>query len=323
MNRILFTALTFVALMGAMGCGQKEVNVLPEIKELPIALKVSRFDLAFDRLPQTGLSALKSDYPYLFPQQYPDSVWLAKYQDTLQQQLRDEVAKVFPDFQEYQAALELFYKHVAYYFPKARIPHVITLTSDVDYENRILLSDSLLFIGLDNYLGPNHEFYGGLSNYLAQELRADYLISDVAETFATSVVPYPKERSFVSRMVYYGKILYLKDKLLPTDSDSIKIRYSAKEMEWAQANEGQIWRYFIERELLYNTDNQLDLRFLDPAPFSKFRLELDSESPGRIGRYIGWQIVRNYMSNHSDKLDQLLSLSGEQLFRLSNYKPPQ
>jgi gliding motility-associated lipoprotein GldB len=322
-NRILFAALTFVVLIGSVGCGRKEAEILPEIDKLSISLDVSRFDRDFDDLPQIGLPALREKYPYLFPEQYPDSVWLAKFNDTLQQQLRLEVAKAFPDFEKYQAGLELFYKHLRYYFPKVNIPHVITLTTDVDYENRVLLADSLLFIGLDNYLGPNHEFYGGLSKYIARDLQSDYLVGDVAETFATALVPYPKERSFIARMVYYGKLLYLKDKLLPLEPDSLKIRYSAAEWDWARANEGQIWRYFIERELLYSTDNQLDLRFLDPAPFSKFRLELDSESPGRIGRYVGWQIVRAYMSNHSDSLDQLLALSGEQLFQKSNYKPPQ
>ena len=322
MNRILFVALTFVALIGTLGCGRKEPEILPEIAELPIALTVSRFDADFDNFQEIGLPTLKAKYPYLFPQQYPDSVWLAKFNDTLQQQLRSEVGKAFPDFKKYEAGLELFYKHVRYYFPKMRIPHIITLTTDVDYENRVLLADSLLFIGLDNYLGTDHEFYSGLSRYIAQDLNADYLVGDVAETFATAVLPYPKERSFVARMVYYGKILYLKDKLLPLTPDSVKMRYSAKAWDWARVNEGQIWRYFVERELLYSTDNQLDLRFLDPAPFSKFRLELDSESPGRIGRYIGWQIVRAYMANHSDSLEQLLALSGEQLFQKSNYKPP-
>lgn len=323
MNRILFAALSFLVLIGSLGCGRKEAEIRPEIGEIPVTLKVSRFDTDFDHFHEIGLPALKAKYPYLFPEQYPDSVWLAKFNDTLQQELRQEVAKAFPDFKKHEADLELFFKHLKYYFPAVRIPHIITLTTDVDYENRVLLADSLLFIGLDNYLGPDHEFYSGFSRYVAQELNPDYLVGDVAETFGTALVPYPKERSFIARMVYYGKLLYLKEVLAPLEPDSVKIRYSAAELDWARANEGQIWRYFIEREMLYNTDNQLDLRFLDPAPFSKFRLELDSESPGRIGRYVGWQIVRAYMSNHSDSLEQLIALSGEALFQKSNYKPPQ
>jgi hypothetical protein len=36
---------------------------------------------------------------------------------------------------------------------------------------------------------------------------------------------------------------------------------------------------------------------MTPAPFSKFYLEIDNDSPGRIGAWIGWQMVRSYMKN--------------------------
>lgn len=289
---------------------------------IPVALEVSRFDQAFDRMNPEELPRLKAQYPYLFPEQYPDSLWLAKQRDTLQQQLRAEVARAFPDFGPYQVSLELLFKHLKYYFPAVRVPRVVTLTSEVDYENRVLLADSLLLIGLDNYLGANHEFYSVLNRYIAEELDPAYLVSDVANTYARSLVPNRRERSFVAQMVYYGKLLYLKDLLLPLESDSVKIGYTAEQLAWAQANEGQIWRYFIERELLYTTDQKLAPRFLDPAPFSKFELQLDNESPGRIGRYMGWQIVRSYMDRSGAGLQDMLAMPGEELFRESNYKPP-
>lgn len=109
---------------------------------------------------------------------------------------------------------------------------------------------------------------------------------------------------------------------MPLAPDSVKIGYREDQLEWARANEGQIWRYFIERELLYSTDGELGPRFLDPAPFSKFRLQLDNESPGRIGRYMGWQVVRSFMEQNPEGLEEMLALPGEALFRKSNYKPP-
>ena len=93
-------------------------------------------------------------------------------------------------------------------------------------------------------------------------------------------------------------------------------------MAWASANEEQVWRYFIEQELLYSTDGKLAPRFFLPAPFSKFQLELiDIESPGRIGRYMGWQIVRAFMDNNEIGLAEMLSLAGEEIFKKSKYKP--
>ena len=146
-------------------------------------------------------------------------------------------------------------------------------------------------------------------------------MSDVASDFAQKVVSRPQNRSFLSQMIYYGKRLYLKDKLIPFDTDAQKIGYEPEQLAWVEANEEQIWRYFIERELLYSTDQKLGQRFLDPAPFSKFGLELDNESPGGVGRYVGWQIVKSFMGRNDVSLQQLLSLPADEIFKKSNYKP--
>jgi len=64
------------------------------------------------------------------------------------------------------------------------------------------------------------------------------------------------------------------------------------------------------------------LRFIYPAPFSKFYLELDSQSPGQIGKFIGLRIVQAYAERNPDTpLVKLLTLSSEELFNKSLYKP--
>jgi gliding motility-associated lipoprotein GldB len=309
-----------VVLFILAGCTEDR-RIAAEIEEIPVRLKIGRFDQAFANAGPSDLRELKSQYPYLFPPQYSDSVWLAKMDDSIQRELQAEVQKAFPDFDDIRDQLQLFYKHVLYYVPREEVPMVVTVTSDVDYRNRIILTDSLLLIGLDNYLGTDHRFYRGIDRYIASDLDRQYLISDVAGAFAKKVNPLPRERSFLAQMLYYGRELYLKDRLLPLLTDEQKIGYSDEELQWARENEEQIWRYFIERELLYSTDAELGPRFLEPAPFSKFRLELDNESPGRLGRYLGWQIVRTFMSAEEISLGQMLHLPAEELFRRSNYKP--
>lgn len=302
------------------GCGEDE-QIPGEIAKIPVTIKILRFDKDFARATPADLPRLKADFPYLFPARYADSVWVAKMQDSLQRELLDEVQKAFPSLDDLRNELELFYKHVLYYFPGQQVPEVVTVTSDVDYNNRVILTDSLLLIGLDNYLGSGHRFYQGIDRYIAAGLSPEYLISDVGSAFAKKVNPPPVQRTFLAQMIYYGRELYLKDRLLPFISDERKIGYSPEDLAWAQANEEQIWRYFIERELLYSTDHQLGPRFLDPAPFSKFGLELDNESPGRLGRYMGWQIVRAFMSRNDVTLKQLLTLPADEVFKRANYKP--
>ncbi len=293
-----------------------------QIEAIPVDFKLERFDLEFAKATEHNLPRLKKDYPYLFPAKVPDSIWLAKLTDTLQLELQREVSDAFDDFEQEAEALEKLFKHISHYFPAFKAPKTVTLISDVQYDTRVVLTDEFLLIGLDNYLGAQHRFYAGLPNYVAQQLDKVYLTSDVVSAFAKKVNTYPRNRSFLSRMVYFGKELYLKDLLLPKTLDYQRINYTKDKLEWAQENEEQIWRYFIEKELLYDTSVELDRRFLDPAPFSKFQLELDSESPGGIGRYIGWQIVRAYTNNNPNtSLLELLDMPAEEIFKKSNYKP--
>lgn len=293
-----------------------------EVAKISIDLELTRFDLEFANASPNDIPSLKNKYPYLFSKQYSDSVWNAKLSDTLQLQLQQEVKENLGDFTIEEEGIENLFRHIKYYFPSFEAPKVVTIISEVQYEDRVVLADSLLLIGVDNYLGSNHKFYAGLPNYVAQNLDKKYITSDIASAFAKTVNRYPRNRTFLSRMLYYGKELYLKDKLLPDTQDYQRINYTKEEIEWSNANEEQIWRYYIERELLYSTDSKLDRRFLDPAPFSKFQLELDSESPGRIGRYMGWQIIRAFMDKNPEvTLIELLDIPADDIFKLANYKP--
>ncbi len=299
-----------------IGCEKKD-KIAEEVNKIALDLRVSRFDNEFASATIADIPNLRKEYPYLFPA--PDSVWIAKLQDSLQIELRQEVKTKFADFEKETADIELLFKYIKYYFPKYQAPRIITVTNDVDYNNRIILADSLLLIGLDNYLGPEHKYYSGLQNY--QDMNRDFMVSNIASAFANKVVSRPKERTFLAQIIYYGKVLYLKDKLMPFHTDGQKITYSQGQLVWAEANEEPMWRHFIENELLYSTDIKLSQRFLDPAPFSKFGLELDNESPGQLGRYLGWQIVRSFMDKNEVSLLQLLNLSAEEIFKKSNYKP--
>ncbi|MGM0392657.1 MAG: DUF2268 domain-containing putative Zn-dependent protease, partial [Bacteroidota bacterium] len=125
----------------------------------------------------------------------------------------------------------------------------------------------------------------------------------------------------LANMIYYGKILYLKDRWLPETPDHQKLGYTAEELEWAKNNEAQIWRYFVEKQIIFDSDTQLYSRFLYPAPFSKFYLELDNEAPAMLGQYIGWEIVRAYMDEYKVSLPEMLDTDAETIFNKAKYKP--
>lgn len=303
-----------------IACGEDDQKE-KEIAQIPVDLRVERFDEKFASADAEDLPSLKREFPYLFPQQYPDSLWIEKMSDTIQVELNEAVAEQFSSFEETEEELESLFRHIKYYFPEATIPKVVTLTSDVDYRNQVVWADSLLLISLDTYLGTDHPLYTGVQDYIRKQFQKEQIVVDVAAEFGEKIVPRPRSRSFLANMIYFGKLLYLKDVLVPFKSDAQKMGFSAEELQWARENEEQIWRYFVDGELLYSSNTDLHSRFLYPAPFSKFYLELDHEAPARLGQYIGWQIVKQYMNKNDISLQEMLKTDAETIFKESKYKP--
>ena len=187
---------------------------------------------------------------------------------------------------------------------------------------KTIYTDSLLLISLDTYLGSDHYLYEGIPQYVRQEMDIHYLTSHVASKFVANKIPPTKDRSLLSQMIYYGKQVYLKERVMPQSTDAQKMGYTNEQIQWVIDNEVYMWQYFVQKQLLYNTDPSLTQRFIDPAPFSKFYLEIDNESPGRVGVWMGWQIIRSYMDRYPNtEISALLNLPAQTLFSKSNYKP--
>jgi len=311
----------FVCLLGILVSCERESKHEKEISKIKVDLKVERFDKAFDEATPTDLPKLKQEYPFMFSKHISDSVWIARMKDTLQQQLFDEVDKVFENFEPIEDELVSLFQHLKYYDKSFKMPKVVTTTSDVDYRNKVIVTDSIVLLALDTYLGGEHEFYEGLQRYISQNMKPSQILPDMAAQYAEHYIYQSKRRTLLDEMIYYGKQLYFKDIMLPFKSDAEKIGYTQEQLDWAIANESNVWSYFVEKELLYDTDSNLPSRFINPAPFTKFYLQLDSESPGRLGQYMGWQIVRAYMENNDISLMDMLKKDAEEIFNNAKYKP--
>lgn len=314
-----FTLLFFFATI-FVACEKKD-KMQEKIDEIPLELKVERFDKLFYESSPDELPDLKQKYPYFFPEGNDDAVWTEKMTDPLLKELHSEVQKQFGNFATERNDLEELFRRIKFYFPKTTVPKVITLISEVDTQAKVIYADSLLLVSLDTYLGKDHRFYVDFPNYQKLSFEKSQLLPDVVSDFSMRVIPPPTDRTLLSQMIYFGKELYLKDLLLPKLSDDVKIAYTPEQLAWCQENEGYVWRYFIDEKLLYDSDPKLAGRFINPAPFSKFYLEIDGESPGRIGMWIGWQIVRSYMQNNDVSLQQLLQTDAKEIFDNSKYKP--
>jgi gliding motility-associated lipoprotein GldB len=317
MNRLLILA---IVLFLSISC-KNEIAKKVDVSNIEVAVSVIRFEQKFFEADEKTLPQLKNKFPYLFPAQN-DSIWLNKIKDKEERELYNKSQEVFGDFESEKTQIEDLFKHVKYEHPNFESPEIITLITNLDYQSKVVYADSLLFVSLDMYLGKNSEVYQDFPVYLSQNFDKSQLVIDMASAISDRYFTPEKSRQFLDMVIGAGKKMVMIDHYLPSVSNAQKIGYSEAEYEWAVANETQIWKYFIENKLLYSTDSKLVDRFMADAPFSKFYIDIDKESPGRIGVWLGWKIVAAYMNNNKDvTLRQLLQTDAEEIFNNSKYKP--
>ena len=150
---------------------------------------IDRFEKKFYNSKPIELNELKKRYPYFFPKSYPESVWIERLNDPIQQEIFNEIQKEYESVEFLETELSIFFDKNLEINKDFIKPKVITVNTDIDYRNKIILADSILLIGLDNYLGSNHHFYEGIPLYLKEDFTSLNIMSDVAEQFAIDIVP--------------------------------------------------------------------------------------------------------------------------------------
>ena len=279
-----------------------------------------RFESIFFDAHPDSLSEVEKRFPYFFPKTYPFSVWVNRRTDSLQLALYEQTKSISNS--DIQDQLTPFMKGLPRVFENAELPKkVITITSDVDYNNKVILNDSMALIAIDNFLGVNHHMYEGIALYLRQQMELKHLSKELAESFANNKIESPEDRTFLAQLIYFGKIQFLKQSILSNYSEDKILGYAPDQLAWAMTNEKEIWNFFISKELLYSTDPELIKRFISPAPFSKFYLNIDVDSPGRIGQWLGLQIVKAYQIKEKKSIEELINTPYRELFEKSKYKP--
>ncbi|WP_456462988.1 gliding motility lipoprotein GldB [Lutibacter sp.] len=314
MNRLYISIFILLTVVSCTTKIKKDID----LSNIKVTVLIDRFEQKFYTANKKTLPNLKKQYPYLFPVQN-DSIWLNKIKN--EAELFQKTQRVFKNIDTIKNKITNLFKHIKYYHSGFKSPKIITLITNLDYENNIIYADSLLFVSLDMYLGKNSNVYDDFPKYLSRNFDKSQLVVDIAKSISERYFIPERNRQFLNLMINEGKKMYLLDRYLPTFSDAQKIGYTKNQLDWAVANESQLWKYFIENKLLYSTDAKLFTRFIANAPFSKFYIDIDKESPGRIGVWLGWQIVRSYMNNNNVTLQQLLQTNAEEIFKKSKYKP--
>lgn len=338
LKQIYLFFLSPLLLLAACG-GHKKVDV----SNIPVNVKIERFDHDFAQMQHQpmGPTAQMLEKKYgSFYRDFIERILAAgstrdtAYFETLRKifaskdyaALQHSVDSVYPNLNKQDAELTDAFRRLKYYFPKMQPPKVYAYFSG--FQAQTTIGDGYFAIGLDEFLGADAKFYPALINvyphYISRRFTPANIPPRTVEAIARENL-FPEQendKSLLSKMVYNGKIMYLMDQVLPDTPDSLKIGYTPQQLEWCKQFEGQIWGYFLEQNLLYETDYNKIQKYLNEAPFTP-GLGEHNESAPKLGIYTGWQIVKEYMDKHPDvTLQQLMSNEDAQgILNQSKYRP--
>lgn len=327
----LYTALCITSCIPNKS-GNEEGNV-------PINLSLDRFEQdLFSADPQhiskdlTQLQAKYGSFFNLFAFQITrlgsrDSIQMASnfsgfIIDTNFRAVYNECTKIFGDFSDEKLALEQSFSRYHSIFPDNKIPRIITLMSAFSYP--IIVDSTTLGIALDMYLGTECPYYYTLEPplpyFLRTKMQKEYVVPDAMRGWVESDYGIDESTAkMIDMMITQGRVLCALDEIFPEMHDSLKSGFSQTQLEWCKANDSKIWSFFIENQLLFSDDPNLLQKYVSDGPTTN---GFPKESPGNIGKFAGWEIVRSYIKNNDVSIKDLMEEKDlMKIFRNSKYKP--
>lgn len=325
---------------GLMGC-QKN-NKAPDVSEIKIDLTTLRFEkdlFSLDSLQlPANLDKLISRYPafgenFLTTILNTDPHWPADSATayihsfiSAYSPLYDSSQKLFSDFSPYEKQIKKAAQYLHYYFPNYPIPKkIITYIGPLDGFGDILDTDAFI-VGLHQHLGSNFSMYktelvrNTYPDYISSRFTPDFIVINCMKNIVLDMYPEKiADKTLVVQMVEKGKQIYLLQKLVPFAQQNRLIGFTVKQLKESQEREAVIWDLFVQNNFLQSIDNNIIKNYIGESPKTA---ELGEASPGNIGTFCGWQIVKKYMDNFPETtLDSLMKTDAEIIFQQAKYKP--
>jgi len=329
-RQFLLLLMVCLVIFPACGTGKRRTHI--DVSEVSLQdVKIHRYDLDLFRVRtgmlQQDLEVLRPAYRFFLDADLSDTARLNNMKAYLENprnvDFQGEAARQYRDVSGLEKGLTEAYRHLKYYYPGVKVPRVYSYISGGDYDNPVRFADTVLLIGIDNYLGKDFKPYmsDGVPLYRILRMNRDFILPDCMRVLADNM--HPQElpgNNLLGQMVEAGKQLYFIDAMIPSAEDCFKIGYSREQYDWIMKNESHVWAAIIENRMLYTTDARLLRTFMADGPFTA---EFSKEAPPRLGEWLGWQIVRNYMEKQSSvTLPELMNEKDPQkILSLSGYKP--
>jgi hypothetical protein len=330
----VFVLLSMIALFSS--CHRNSLNI--DVSHIELKLPIKRLDQdIFAVTPENAAqmtTQLKQSYGTFFDAYTKNVIAIGELSDpmfptylnsflsdSMRIATRKQIDSVFTDLNKIQHNIEEGFKHYSYYFPQKKIPTILTINSG--FNQSIVLTSDAIGISLDNYLGSDCLFYKrlGIAAFKRELMTKSKIATDVLYAWGVSEFEYAETtNNLISQMIYQGKMFYFLEAMFPQEPEELIIGFLPEKLDWCKKNESQMWTYLIEHKLLFNAERMNSVRLLNPAPFTSI---FSPDSPGRTGIWIGWQIVRAYMTKHSNITLPMLMADADyqKILNESGYSP--
>lgn len=262
---------------------------------------------------------------FLGMQQYPSDSVLAfelykrvtnQYVDTLYK----ETLASFGDLEDLTSEFELAFSYLKHYYPEFKAPQIKTMITGFG-SSEMYVGENEVIIGLEYYLGKNARYRPpGVPQYILPRYDKSYIVPAVILLYADQYLNEDtNDHTMLADMIYYGKKYYFAKQMMPCASDSVLVWYSGEQLTDVEENKDAIWFHFLNNELLYETNHLTKQKYMDERPSVA---EIGSKCPGRIGSWVGLDIIRAYMVNNPDiSLQELMANSNaKDILIKSKYK---
>jgi hypothetical protein len=332
--RIVFAFLVTAILLFSCSNNDKA----PDVSNIKVELTTARFERDLFGQGPAQLGQLEAKYPgfaqnFIYTvlgadQKWPiDSViaYVAGFINSYRA-VYDSSEKVFPDFSPYEKEIKKALQYLKYYFPKYETPKkIITFIGPLNGIGAAA-DEAVLYVGLQLHLGKDFSLYRSelvrqtYPDYVSRRFSPDYIPVDCMKLMLQDLYPENMEdKPLVQQMVEKGKRLYLLSKFLPGTEEYKLIGYKKEQLEASYEHEAAIWDLFVRNNFLQTIDNNIIKNYIGESPKTQ---ELGEASPGNIGSFAGWQIVKKFLQkNPKLGLQQLMVMDAETIFQQAKYKP--
>ncbi len=291
-------------------------------------IKIKRYEEALLNTKVSELSQklpeLQKEFPLFLQGDLDDTLNIIQLAEFIQtdyiQQAKEECQLQYADLSFLENDIAVVFQRNKVLFPNFNYPEVYTYISGFDINQRTAYFEDATTISLDMYLGEDYKDYQkfGFPSYKQKFFKKEYIVRDLTEEL--NLYQIPRGTNFLEMAIAEGKKLFLLDVLLPHTQDSIKTKYSLKQLTWTAENERELWSFIIENELLYSKDAKVLQKFFVDSPFTSY---FGQDSPPRLGQWLGWQIVQRYFQAYpkEDIAEFLKEENAQKILKKSGYRP--